>query len=93
MKDLLTKASQKRADNEQNIRPKRKAAKESRKNPVVEDSEIDDSDTDAHYKPMDQKSSSSEESILTENESEPTKPTKSSSKSFYKNLEKFRTIS
>ena len=82
MRDLLKKAPEKSTDREQNVRPMRKA--KSRKNPVVEDSEIDDSDTDSHYNPRPyQESPSSDESLMSDNnnELEPEKPTKSSRKS------------
>ena len=86
MRDLLKKASEKSTDTEQNVRPsiKRKAKTESRKKPVVEDSEIDDSDTDVHFDPHPhQESSSSDASLMSDNnnELEPKKPTKSSRKS------------
>ena len=84
MRDLLKKAFEKNTDTEQNVRPKRKAATQSCKNPVAGDSEIDDSDTDAHYQPRPhQESSSSDDSIMSDNHNqiEPKKPTKSSSKS------------
>ena len=80
MRDLLKKAPEKNTDVEQNVRPMRKA--KSRKNPVIDDSEIDDSDSDAHYNPY-KESSSSDESQMSDNnnELEPEKPTKSSRKS------------
>ena len=83
MRDLLKKASEKSTDTEQNVRPKRKAKTESRKKPVVEDSEIDDSDTDEHYNPHPHQESSSDASLMSDNnnELEPKKPTKSSRKS------------
>ena len=84
MKDLLKKASEKSTDTEQNVRPNRKAKTESRKKPVVEDSELDDSDTDSHFDPHPrQESSSSDASLMSDNnnELEPKKPTKSSRKS------------
>ena len=82
MRDLLKKAPEKNTDMEQNVRPKRKA--KSRRNPIIDDSEIDDSDLDEHYNPRPyQESSSSDESQMSDNnnELEPEKPTKSSRKS------------
>ena len=82
MRDLLKKASKKSSDTEHNIRPKRKAATASRQNPVSDDSEIDDSDADAHYQCPGEESSS-DESIFSDNNNdvEPEKPAKSSRKS------------
>ena len=77
MRDLLESASKKRhADKEHNIRPKRKA----RKDPVVEDSEIDDSDTDSHFKLSGNESSSSDDASLSDNNNKPVEPAKSSRK-------------
>ena len=84
MRDLLKKAPEKDTDTERNVLPKRKAATESRKKRVVEDSELDDSDTDSHFDPHPhQESSSSDASLMSDNnnELEPEKPTKSSRKS------------
>ena len=85
MSNLLKNASRKQTDTEHNIRPKRKAAVATRQKPVIEDSasedsEIDDSDADGHYQCPNEEYSSSDESILSDNNNdvEPEKPKKSS---------------
>ena len=92
LSNLLKIASTKKADGRQKIQPKRKAAEESRNNPVVEDA-IDDSDTDAHYKQEGEECSSSDDgSLPSNNELEPEQPKKSTRKSFFNitlNLEHF----
>ena len=83
MRDLLRNASRTSTDTKHNIRPKRKAATVSRQKSGGVDSDIDDSDTDAHYKCLSEESSSSDDASLSDknNELEPTKPVKSSRKS------------
>ena len=77
LSNLLKLASSKKADGRQ----KRKAAVESRKNPVIEDS-IDDSDTDAYWQKEDEECSSPDDSSLpSNNELEPEQPKKSTRKS------------
>lgn len=83
MRDLLKNASRTNTNMEHNIRPKRKAAAVSRKKSSGQDSEIDDSDTDDHYKFPGQEHSSSDDSALSDNNNdmEPKKSAKRTSKS------------
>ena len=83
MRELLKNASRKNSDLEHNIRPKRKAAAVSQQKSSGQDSEIDDSDTDVHFKCPGQEHSSSDDSALSDNnnELEPKKSAKSSSNS------------
>ena len=79
MKNILKLTSTEKSDVEENLRPKRKAATDSRKKPIIED-ELDDSDDDAHYELPGKESSSEDDSILSDNNNEVEVPAKRSRK-------------
>ena len=83
---VLRIASNQDADDEANVRPKRKAAK----SPIIEDL-LDDSDEDAHYK---ESASEDSDTASSDNNNDvaPTVPVKSSRRCLIVKSDKFRTI-
>ena len=77
IRQALKLTSSEKIDDVAKVRPKRKAATVSLKNPVIEDT-LDDSDDDGHYKQPGDKSSSEDDSQSSDNNNEVAAPAKKS---------------
>ena len=73
IRQALKLTSSEKIDDVANLRPKRKAATVSQKNPDTED-ELDDSDVDGHYKQPGDESSSEDDSHSSDNNNEVVAP-------------------